>query len=232
MLRIGLVGGMTPESTKDYYNLLIEMSRERLEGNLNNPEIIIYSVNLQVMVDHMRGGRPDKVVDWLVDVVEKLRLAGAEIGAMTANTPHVFFGQVSERTTLPLVNIIETTYNRALTIGSRKVLLLGTATTMASDMYPRRFEAGGIEVVVPDEEERNFINGSIENELSVGVVRPGTKTRYVDICKRYMKERDVDTVILGCTEIPMVLKEGDIPLKTLDTLRIHAEAIFERAMEG
>jgi len=231
VLRIGLIGGMTPESTKDYYNMLMEMSRERLEGNLNNPEIIIYSINLSVMVDHFRAGNREKVVDMMAGVMEKLRLAGAEVGAMTANTPHVLFEEIVKGTELPLISIIETTHDRAKEMGCRKALLLGTQTTMASDMYPKRFNESGLEVIVPDEEEREFIEGSISNELSIGIVTPATKARYIDICKRYLEE-GADTVILGCTEIPMVLKEGDLPMKVLNTARVHVEAIFERAMQG
>ena len=231
MLRIGLIGGMTPESTKDYYDMLMEMSRERLEGNLNNPEMIIYSINLSVMVAHFKAGQREKVVAMMADVMERLRIAGAEIGAMTANTPHVLFDEIAKGTELPLISIIETTHDRAKEMGCRKALLLGTRTTMASDMYPKRFERSGMGIMVPDEEERDFIDGSISDELSIGIVRPETKARYIDICKRYLAT-GADTVILGCTEIPMVLKEGDLQMKVLNPARVHAEAIFERALQG
>jgi aspartate racemase len=227
---IGLVGGMTPESTKDYYRILMELSQERIEGELNNPKIIIYSINLAEFFEYMRSDRPDKAVDLLSEVIEKLRLAGADIGAMTANTPHIFFDEIVKRTSLPLLSIIEATFDKARETGCKRALLLGTAYTMVSDMFPKAFEKGGIEIVVPDEEERGFINRSIGKELSIGLVKPETKARYIEICKRYIREKGADSVILGCTEIPMVLKDGDLPVKLLNTTRIHAEAIFDMAM--
>lgn len=231
MRRIGLVGGMTPESTKDYYAILMELSRDRIEGTMSNPVVIIYSINLQDFIDLMKAGQMDKVIEMLVGVIEKLRIAGAQVGALTANTPHVLFDEMVKRTALPLISIIQTTFEKAKGLGCRRSLLLGTRTTMTSDMYPKSFAAGGMEIVVPDEEEMAFINSSIEKELSIGRVLPETKKRYIGICERHMKEDGVDSVILGCTEIPLILKDGDVQVDLLNTTRVHAEAIFDEAMK-
>ena len=232
MKTIGLVGGMSPESTKDYYGILIDLAKERLEGNLNNPEIVIYSVNLSVMMGHMKAGRPENVVGMLAEVLDRLGRAGAEVGALTANTPHVFIDELTRRSPFPLVNILDTTFRKAKEAGCRKALLLGTYVTMASDMYPRKFSEGSMDIVVPDTEDQAFIHHSIEFELTRGIVSQETRSRYLEICRNHVEKVGVDAMILGCTEIPMVFEEGDLPVTLVNTTRIHAEAIFDAAMGG
>lgn len=228
MKKIGLVGGMTPEATRAYYDILIGIGRERLEGVLSNPVVLIYSLNLAEVVRHQGAGRPDKVVEHLVEVVESLRRAGAEIGALTANTPHIYLDQIAARTPLPLVSILDATADRAAQLGCRRPLLLGTAITMTSDMYPKKLAAASIEVVIPDEAEQPLIDRPIYDELSVGLVHDQTKARYLEICRRHI-ERGVDAIILGCTELPLILNDGDVPVPLIDTVQVHAEAIFEAA---
>ncbi|MBW2459428.1 MAG: aspartate/glutamate racemase family protein, partial [Deltaproteobacteria bacterium] len=143
MRPIGLLGGTTPESTKAYYQALMDLGREVLPGPLNNPVVLIYSINLAEVVKLKEAERPDLVVEMMVDVFERLRVAGAEVGALTANTPHVFFDRISSGTSLPLVSILDAAFGRAKELGCAKVLLLGTNTTMTSDMYPERFARGG-----------------------------------------------------------------------------------------
>ncbi|MCP4604328.1 MAG: amino acid racemase [Proteobacteria bacterium] len=229
MKRIGLIGGMTPESTKDYYSALIELGRTVLPGNLNNPEIIIYSINLQTLVDHVEAGEPVKAIDMLVHAIDGVAAAGADFAAMTANTPHIFLDDIRKKTDVPLISILDTTYARARRLGCTRPLLLGTATTMTASMYPDKFLEGGMNLAIPDENERAIISRSIENELSIGVVSDITKKKYLDICGRHIEENGIDAVILGCTEIPMILKENDLRIPVLDTLRIHAEALFKEA---
>jgi len=229
MQRIGLVGGMSPESTKDYYKILIDLGRERLEGEFNNPEIIIYSINLSLMMGHVSAGRPEEAVALLVNAVSRLESAGAEVGALTANTPHIFFGEISRRSSLPLLSILDACFDEAEELGCRKALLLGTTITMSSEMYPRKFSEGDIGIVIPDDEAQAFVQQSIVGELTQGRVTPETRKRYIEICRRHMEKDGVDSVILGCTEIPMVLKDGDLPITLLNTTRIHAEAIYDAA---
>jgi len=228
MKKIGLVGGMTPEATRGYYDILIGLGRERLNGALNNPVILIYSINLSEVASYLSAGRSDRAVDLLVDVLESLRRAGAEIGALTANTPHLYFDQIAPRTSLPLVSILDSTFERARKVGCRKALLLGTDRTMVSDMYPKRLAAGSIAVVVPEEDERQHVDRSIFEELSVGLVKDETRARYLEICRRHI-ERGADAIILGCTELPLLHLDADLPVPLIDTAQAHAEAIFEAA---
>jgi aspartate racemase len=232
MRPIGLLGGTTPESTKAYYETIIELGREVLPGPLNNPVVLIYSINLSEVAELQQAQRTDLVVDKMADVFERLRVAGAEVGALTANTPHVNFDAIAARTKLPLVSILDSTFERARELGCTKVLLLGTQTTMSSDMYPQRFAAGGIEVLTPAEEERQLIDHTIYHELSVGQIEEQTRARYLAICQRRIDQDHVDGVILGCTEIPLLIGPGDLPVARIDTTAAHAAAIFAAARAG
>jgi len=210
---------------------LMELGREVLPGPLNNPVVLIYSINLAEVAKLQQAERPDLVVEMMVSVFERLRVAGAEVGSLTANTPHVFFDQIAAGTALPLVSILDAASESARQLGCQKVLLLGTMTTMTADMYPRRLAREGIAVLTPDEEERAFIDQSIVHELSVGTFEPATRDRYLDACRRRIDRDGVDGVILGCTEIPLLIGPDDLPVPVIDTTRAHAAAIFAAARD-
>lgn len=230
MKKIGLVGGMTPESTTAYYQRLIDLGRERWNDPVHNPVVLIYSIDLAEMVAHQNVGDGDKVIALLADVLERLRGAGAEVGALTANTPHIFFDRIRAATALPLLSIIDTTLDHARDLGVGRALLLGTRATMEGSMYPEAFAAAGIEVVTPAEADREFINHSIYEDLAAGRVTPELRRRYLEICRRQVEEGEVEAVILGCTEIPMVLTADDCPVPPIDTARCHADALFAHAV--
>jgi len=230
MKKIGLVGGMTPESTTAYYQMLIDLGRESWDDPLHNPVVLIYSIDLAEMVAHQDVGDGDRVAELLVDALEKLRIAGAEVGALTANTPHVFFDRIQSGTTLPLISIVDTTLDHTRNLGVGRALLLGTNATMTGAMYPDAFTAEGIEIVTPGGDDREFINHSIYAELAAGTVTPELRQQYLEICSRQIEDRAVDAVILGCTEIPLVLRPGDLPVPLIDTAQCHAAALFAHAV--
>ena len=174
---------------------------------------------------------PGRVVEILAEVLERLRGAGAEVGALTANTPHLFFDRIQARTDLPLVNMVGATVERTRELGVHRVLLLGTKATMEGAMYPEAFGAAGIEIVTPGRDDREFINRSIYHDLAAGEVGPALRRRYTEICSRQIEDNGVETVILGCTELPLVLADDDLPVPLVDTARCHAEALFARAVE-
>lgn len=232
MKKIGLVGGMTPESTTAYYQMLIDLGRENWDDPLRNPIVLIYSIDLAEIVAHQDVGDGDRVVEILVDALEKLRGAGAEVGGLTANTPHVFFERIQSGTKLPLISIVNATREHAVALGIRRALLLGTNATMEGSMYPDAFEPTGIEIVTPDSEDRDFINRSIYEDLAAGKVTTELRKRYLDICRSEIDDGTVGAVILGCTEIPLVLKDGDLPIPLIDTAGCHAGAIFTDALGG
>lgn len=232
MRTIGLVGGMTPESTKEYYERLIQRARERRSDPdpLRNPVIVVYSLDLAEVVTPQRAGRTAEVAAMLADALERLRAAGAELGAFTANTPHAYLDEVMPRTSLPLVSIVDATREAAAALGVARVMLLGTSTTLEARMYPEGLAAAGIEVVVPDQVDREFLDRAIYGELSLGRVTPEVRRRCLDICTGAIRDHGVEAVILGCTELPLVLGDGDLPVPLLDTVKFHVEAILDRAM--
>jgi len=161
MRTIGLVGGTTPESTRVYYDLLIRGARQPGADPLHNPVILIYSLNLEELVRIQRTGDRTRVAAYLADILERLRLAGAEIGALTANTPHAYLEEIQTLSSLPLVSIVSATRQSAVDRGFERSLLLGTRTTMEADMYPREFAASGIDIVIPGEDDREFLDHTI-----------------------------------------------------------------------
>ena len=229
MKTIGLVGGMTPESTKVYYELLIQGARQPDGDPLRNPEILIYSLNLTELVQIQRTGNREMVVEYLSGILERLRLAGAEVGAMTANTPHAYLDEIRAVTALPLVSIVSATRDASADRGLENALLLGTRTTIEAEMYPREFADAGIRVVLPGDEDREFLDQTIYNDLAVGKVKPEIRRRYHEICTKHIDSDGIDSVILGCTELPLVISDDDLPIEVLDTTVIHAAAILAAA---
>jgi aspartate racemase len=229
MKTIGLIGGMTPESTKVYYELLIEGARQPEGDPLLNPEIIIYSLNLTELVQIQRGGDRRHVTGYLTAILERLRLAGAEVGALTANTPHAYLEEIRTGTSLPLVSIVSATRDAARDLGIERPLLLGTRTTVEAQMYPSEFAEAGIRLVLPGEDDREFLDQTIYNDLAVGKATPEIRRRYHDICTKHIESDGIDSVILGCTEIPTVISGDDLPIQVLDTTQIHVGAILAAA---
>lgn len=220
---------MTPESTKVYYELLIHGARQPGGDPLRNPEVIIYSLNLTELVQIQRTGDRRRVAGYLAATLERLRVAGAEVGALTANTPHAYLDEIRTETKLPLVSIVTATRDATADLGLKNALLLGTKTTLEAEMYPREFAEAGIRMVLPNGEDREFLEDTIYNELAIGRVTPEVRNRYHGMCSRHIESDGIDSVILGCTELPLVISSDDLPIQVLDTTRIHVAAILAAA---
>ncbi|UCE18773.1 MAG: amino acid racemase [Gemmatimonadota bacterium] len=230
MRRIGIVGGLSPESTLDYYRTLVSLNRERGFGH-SYPVIIIYSVSFQECVDLMNG------VDWsgmaaiMNQAVSALHGAGADFGLISANTPHMVFDEVAAKAPIPLLSIVEATGTACQRLGLKKIGLFGTRITMQADFYPKIFEEKfGLAVVMPGKDEPDFIHDSIAKELIEGQIRAETRERLVRIAEEMVEKDGIEGLILGCTELPLILSEKDFTLPVLDTTRIHVEAAFEYAL--
>ena len=219
MKTLGLIGGTGPESTIDYYRLLTAQYREKADGA--SPPIIINSVDLKRMIGWMDAGELDKVTDYLVGEFEKLQRAGVDFAALTANTPHIVFDELQQRTTLPLISIVEAACDRAQSLGLKSVGLFGTRYTMQAPFYPKVFARTDVKLVTPTEEEQNYIHEKYFGELLKDVFLPETRAQFLHIADE-MKARDgVEAVILGGTEIPLLLRtEEHNGIKLLDTTRI------------
>jgi aspartate racemase len=224
MKTLGLVGGTGPESTIEYYRLLVAKYREQADGN--SPPLVINSVNLKNMIEWMTAGELAKVTDYLSDAIDKLRLAGADLAALTANTPHIVFDELQARSALPLISIVEAACDKVQELNLKTVALFGTRFTMQARFYPTVFSRSDVKLVLPNDEEQHYIHEIYMGELLKDVFRPETRARLLAIADE-MRERDhIEAVILGGTELPLVLRDeqhNGMPL--LDTTRIHVERL-------
>jgi aspartate racemase len=161
--------------------------------------------------------------------LERLRLAGAEVGALTANTPHAYLDEIQAETSLPLVSIVSATRDAAVNLGLENALLLGTRTTVEAEMYPHEFAEAGIRIVLPGDDDREFLDQTIYNDLAIGRVSPEVRQHYHNICARHIESDGIDSVILGCTELPLVISSNDLSIHVLDTTKTHVAAILAAA---
>jgi len=225
MKKIGIIGGTGPESTVDYYNEIINAFKDG-SGDMNYPEIIIYSINLGKMIGLMRAGQFDEVTGYLVEKIECLEKAGAEFAVLSANTPHIFFDQISEKSTLPLISIVEATCAETIRKGLKRPGLIGTDFTMKASFYPDMFKKKGIEVIMPEAEDQELISMKLFTEIELGIFKDETRQLLIRIIEKMVREQKIDSLILGCTEFPLILTEAEyagIPM--LNTTRIHVDEI-------
>lgn len=225
MRKIGIVGGLGPESTIDYYRIIIEAAYEKLKGS--TPEFIIYSLDLEKFSNMMKSFDKEKnnVISYLLGAVTSLYRAGADFALIASNTPHIVFDEVVEKSPIPMISIVEETLKVAEKKGIKRIGLFGTKFTMQSDFYQKVFLRKEIEVIVPKEVEQNFINYKLYDELTFGKIVEETKKGFLTIAKRMIDEDGIKGLILGCTEIPLVLSEDEyLGIPFLSTSKIHAKS--------
>lgn len=225
MKRIGILGGISHESTAVYYQRIHTAYFAR-RHDYDYPEVIVYSLNFQRFTDYEDRGEMAAYIDYILEGIVALQRAGADFALMAANSPHAVFPQVAERTTLPLLSIVEVTAKAAHARGFRRLLLLGIRFTMQSHFYAEVCARVGITVITPDTAEQEQINRIIFEELVVGTFLPASRQALLDIIARY----PVDGVILGCTELPLLLRAEDTATPLLDTLTLHVQATVEQAL--
>lgn len=230
MKKIGIVGGLGPESTVDYYRGIIEAFKPTYDL-LGYPEIGIESVDLHSMILDAQEGAWGKIASMISNRFEILRRGGAELGAIASNTPHKVFDQVQHSTSLPLLSIVEATRDHAVQLGVKRLCLLGTKYTMESGFYQEAFREAGLGVIVPNPEEIAYIQEKLFSEIEFGVIKDDTKDRFVSIIHRIAADQNIEAVILGCTELPLLLKPEDISPHYIDTTAIHIAKIVERCRE-
>lgn len=229
MKTLGLIGGTGPESTVDYYRLLIAEYRKQADGS--SPSLFINSVDLKRMIAWMNAREFAKVADYLVDEFEKLQKAGVDFAALTANTPHIVFEEIKQRISLPLISIVEATCERAQALGLKTVGLFGTRFTMEEDFYPKVFSSTTVKLVIPNDQERAYIHEIYFGELLKDVFLPETRTKLLAIADE-MKARDgIEALILGGTELPLLLRaEEHNSTRFLDTTRIHVDRLVKELL--
>ncbi len=229
MKKIGVLGGLGPESTLDYYRGIVDTFRKK-RGGIAGPEMIIYSADVGEVLKMVEAKRWDELIDWLLERIRALQRAGAEFAAIGANTPHIVFDQVQARSPIPLLSIVDETCRRAGALGMKRVGLMGTRFTMQSDFYQKTFRAAGISVVVPKADEIEQIHNRLMTEIELGIMQDSTREELLAIAGRMRGEDSIEGLILGCTELPMILDKdeyGGIPF--LNTTAIHIEGILARS---
>jgi len=226
--KIGIIGGLSPESTASYY-LHIVHSYVKKFGDNGYPEIIIYSVNLSKYHKWRDDGRWDLVVQGLSEAANSLQKAGAEFGLIATNTMHKVFDEVQRGTSLPLLNIIDVVALYVEQKSIKTVGLLGTSFTMSEDFYKLGLKKYGIDVIAPDPKEQKSVHSVIIDELICGEIREQSKRKFLDIID-HLHDRGAEGVILGCTEIPLLVRQEECRVMLFDTAAIHARAALLQAI--
>ncbi len=228
MKTIGLIGGLTWLSTLDYYRLLNEMVNQRL-GGVEAGQIIVYSVNFGEIKVLTEAGQWDEIARRISGVAKKLEQAGADCILIGANTMHKIADEVQAAVIIPVIHIAEEVANSIKEKGLSSVALLGTKYTMQLDFYKNKLAAKGISTIIPNEAEIEVINTAIYTEMGKGIFTSATKAKFLEIIQRLITE-GAEGIILGCTEIPILIKQEDCTVPVFDTTCIHSQAAVRFAL--
>jgi aspartate racemase len=225
MKTVGIIGGIGPESTIEYYRGIIAGYRER-QTDGSYPSMILNSINLTIMINLITANELDAAANVLISELQKLARAGVDFGVIAAGTPHIVFDQVRERSPIPLISIVEATCEAAAKLNLKKIALFGTRFTMQGRFYKDVFARAGIMLVVPEPDEQTYIHDKYMNDLVHGIILPETRARLLGILDK-MKERDgVEALILGGTELSLIIKDDEHNgMAILDTTKIHVARI-------
>ncbi len=228
MKKIGLIGGTGPESTIMYYRKLNEET-DRLTGGKSMPEIVIESVDFRRMWSYVETSQTDKLADYLEEKLNNLDKCGAEVIALTAVTCHVVYEELAARYNKPIISIPKAVCEEAAAKGIRRIGLLGTMLTMEKDYMKKDFINAGIDVIVPDEEDRKLVAARIYEELEQGIVKESTLKELVGVINKMRADHGIEGVILGCTELPLILNSGNCPVECFDAVEIHIRKLIRLA---
>ncbi|QNH77306.1 aspartate/glutamate racemase family protein [Pseudomonas protegens] len=228
MRTIGLIGGMSWESSAEYYRLINQQVRDQL-GPLRSARLLMYSVDFGPVEQAQHAGRWDEAARILIDAAQRLQDGGAECLVLCTNTMHKVAEQIQAATTVPFLHIADPTAQAALAAGTLNVGLLGTAFTMEQEFLKSRLSQQGLNVLVPDAQERQAVHRIIYEELCVGIISDASRRVYQQVIES-LRARGAQAIILGCTEIGLLLKPEHSPLPLLDTTELHARAAVDFAL--
>ena len=231
MKTIGIIGGIGPESTVDYYKEIIS-AFQAWYSDFAYPEIIVYSVNMNELMKFVEATNWAGLSEWLLEKIVSLHRAGAEFAAIASNTPHIVFDEIKTKSPIPLLSIVEATCDKAKEMGLKNAGLMGTKLTMEAEFYKKPFISEGISVVVPSEEDQQFIHHKLFSEIELGVFTDATRDELLLIAKKMVDGEGIDSLILGCTELPLILTESKYRIPFLNTSAIHCESIIAYCIEA
>jgi len=227
--RIGILGGLTPESTVSYYMHIVHRYNE-IYGDHGYPETIIVGVTFQDYMDWMNREDWTSITEALLAGLETLKKAGADFAVIATNTMHHVFEELQSRIDLPLISIVDATAEAVKREGFKKVGLIGTQFSMNKAFYKDGLAAHGIEMITPNNEDKNYISKVIFEELSTGMLLDKSRDKYLEIIDKLVAQ-GAEGIVLGCTEIPLLIKQEHTKVKVFDTAIIHAEKALQYAME-
>ena len=228
MKTIGMIGGMSWESSQEYYRIINEKTKEKL-GGLHSAKSLLFSFDFHAVEELQAKGDWGKLTVMMIDAARQLQAGGADFLLICTNTMHKMADDITAQVDLPLLHIADATAEQILARGFSKVALLGTKFTMEQDFYKGRLQDKfGLEVIVPNEADRQIVHDVIYNELCVGTINDQSRQEYRRIIAE-LQAQGAEGVILGCTEIPLLIQQTDVELPIFDTTRIHAEAAVEFA---
>jgi len=225
---LGIIGGIGPESTVDYYRLIIASYREQKQ-NGSYPQIVINSIDMKKMLDLIAAKELAGVTEYLVSEVQKLAQAGADFGLLASNTPHIVFNDIQRQSSLPLISIVDAACDATKALGIKKVGLFGTRFTMQGRFYDEVFSRQGIALIVPDPGDQDYIHEKYMTELVNGIFLAKTRERLLAIVDRLKEKHGIQGLILGGTELPLILRDAAgrrIPF--LNTTKIHVESAIAK----
>ena len=221
MKTIGLIGGMSWESTVTYYKIINETIKEKL-GGLHSAKCILYSVDFQEIEECQANGNWEKSGEILGEAANNLEKAGADFIVICTNTMHKVVNQIKEKISIPILHIAEMTAEKILEKGLKNIALLGTKYTMEQDFYKSKLIEKGINVIIPDKNDIEIINKVIYDELCLGIINSNSKKKFLEIVDK-LRSKGAEGIILGCTEIGLLIKNADTDVPLFDTAIIHAE---------
>lgn len=226
MKKLGLIGGTGPESTLLYYRKFVYEAHRR-QGETFFPPLTIESINVYDVLAMCERKAYAQLTAYLTRAIDNLLAAGAEVVALTGNTPHIVFEQLEASTAVPMVSIVASTCAAANAQRLKKVGLLGTRFTMEADFFKKPFVNQGIDIVIPTAAEIDVIADRIHHELERGIVSASTRDRFIAIVERMHEASQIEAIILGCTELPLLFSAATLPVPALDIVDIHIDALFK-----
>ena len=229
MKKICLIGGPGPESTLMYYKELNKRTDELTNGK-EMPDIAIESVNFRKAWDYVANEKYDLLADYLAEKINCLKSVGAEVISLTAATMHIVYDELIKKTDTALISIPQAVSKEAAARGYKKVGLLGTIFTMEQDYMKKDFSKADIEVCIPDKEDRELIAQRIFEELEIGIVKESTLKEFQDIIRKMQDKYKIEAIVLGCTELPLILNDSNCPVACLDSVEIHIKELIDQAM--
>ena len=231
MKTLGIVGGIGPESTIEYYRFILEGYRARVPDG-SAPHLIIDSIDVNRGIAMLDANDLPALADYIAASLERLARAGAQLGLIAANTPHIVFDEVQQRSAIPLISIVQAAADRARALGLRRIALLGTGFTMRGRFYPETFSRAGVELITPADAEKEMIHAAYIGELLKNEFLPATRDAILGIVERMRRDDGIEAVVLAGTELPLLLRGAEPEgLAFLDTTLIHVAAAVEALVD-